>query len=777
MKSLHPIRSLLLTGLLLLLAAVGLLLFLNHAKFESTFEQRTRDRQAIVARDIAQTLEAQMALGLTLSDSPVVHQVLSRAQSTDPHVHAVVILDLRGQPVASVGTGAAGLWTRATQQLRYRPMGDVRQGQTSALALPLRNAFEAKEATLVLEYGLGDAQAHAKQAFRSLWSVASVATAVAAAVLLVLCRWLVVPVQGDPVRRNRRMTWLLAALLGVLQSVFAWSAYQTLRNLASEDAPVLTATLAQTALPTLQRALALGIPLNQLSGAQAWLGSVLNAGDEFSRLSVQDANGQVLYTAQATATTSATRVLTHTHPIQMHGQTVGQLVVDLNVNALSERTRQLVIEFVMVLLAAGLLIQEVLRALSVRTSTRDKELAQLRLPLFLFFLGSELPRSFLPVWSKELALSVQNTPPDAWFSPLVALVQQWQPEVLASLPLSVFLLAVAISSPLAGRYCAQHGSRRLFAVGIGIALAGHLLAFAAQSLPALIAARLLAGVAFGAVSMAAFDHIGQQGKGRAAGMALYLSAYVAAGISGAGLGALVADRMGFGQVFTMGMLACFLAWAHLAPSAGTSAQHKLAPPFWPSLTRLLRQPDMLRLMLLVALPLQLVQQGLLFYWAPLALASMGEKTSFAGMAMMAYFLAVLLLNTPVARYADQTGRHNHLVLAGMLISGGVALLGGLSFQPWTVALGIGFVGVAWALAFASQGAIAFELSERNPSNLSATVSIGIYRSVERLAAMLAPVLMAAGVVTFGYAETAVILGTFLVLCALSYATLSRRKMA
>ena len=82
---------------LLLVAACALLLALQHARLASTFESRSRDRQVIVARDLAQSVEAQLALGLELSDAPTVAQLLARARQQSPGVQAVAVLDTRAQ--------------------------------------------------------------------------------------------------------------------------------------------------------------------------------------------------------------------------------------------------------------------------------------------------------------------------------------------------------------------------------------------------------------------------------------------------------------------------------------------------------------------------------------------------------------------------------------------------------------------------------------------------------------------------------------------------------
>jgi len=653
------------------------------------------------------------------------------------------------------------------------------------VALGLSNAFGARAGTLVVHYDDSAARALAAQAFAGLWPMALAALAAGLTLLAAAGRWLAGADDETQAHRNHRITGVLSVMLVALQGLFAWNAYDAVSRLAREDAPRLAGALAQTVQPTLDRALGHGIALQDLQGVQDWLRTTLGAGPEFAGLRLTGPDGRELYRADAMARAPQQQVMEVAQPLVRDGQAVATLHVALNVDALGDRARQMAVEFVMVLLAGALLIHEVLRALpGARAQPPDgaADLQALRLPLFLFFLASELPRAFLPVWSQTLAAQAA-TPSGAQGGLLATWLQAVPAHWLTPLPVSLFLLSVALVSPFAGALCARHGARRLLALAMGCALAGHAVALAADSWVLLCLARVLAGVSFGAASVAAIDFIGRQQGARATGMAMYLAAYVAAGIAGAGAGAVLADRAGYPAVFALGMVLAVLAGLLVLrlPRQGAGAAATPAP--WRALKLLLGHGAFTRLVVLVSLPLQVVQQGLLFFWAPLALASLGEHASFTGLAMMGYFVAVLLCNGPFARRADRDASHARWIAAGLGTAGAAALLAGLGgltgavgegglawpgFAAHAVAAGMVLTGLAWAMAFAPQGAVALRISRGGLDGMAPAVAVGVYRTVERVAGVLAPLLVAALVALWGYAVAAAVLGGLLLASALAW---------
>lgn len=784
----------------LLAGAVGLLLILNYAKFASTFENRLQQRVGITGQDAARSLDAQMALGITLSDTPAQRGVLERARQSEPAIAAMAVISPRGKIVVSTGNGSEALWESARQQMPGPGGVSVaKAGERSALSVPLTNAYGVAAGTLAIEYRLEEARSNVRSAFDSLLRVAGIGLMVALVLFGLISAGLMGRSGTAQSGTVNRLSLVLTVLLLGLQGLIALDAYRSFQRIALQDAPTLATALARTVEPTLIRALEAGIPLDALNGTDAWLATAIESGLEFASIALLDGDQREI--GRASKSEVAPDVLRQeTRAISLDGRTVASLRIGLDPAALSERTRQLAIEFLVLLLVGALLIHEVLAALmgeararatesaDVSTTGGDIGLSALRFPLFLYFLGSELPRSFLPLWARDLANRPVHADDAGGFGGLLLGVAQGLPQSLqVSLPLSIFLLAVALSSPFAGAYCARHGARRLLVLGMGFALAGQLVSMFADTMPTLALARAVSGISFGCVSLAALDFIGRQGGGRAAGMAMYLAAYVAAGIAGSGLGALLYDRAGTLAVFGFGVGCSIVALYSLLYFPVQTPTSTQAPRLAASLGLLVRTPGFQKLILLASLPLQILQQGLLFYWVPLAVLSLGERTSFTGLAMMGYFAMVLLFNKPVAKLADRSGNYGRLLSIGLAIAGCAGLIGGVvsaggaggvsapvSLGAPAIFVSVVLIGIAWALAFPSQGAMALLVSRTELPGVDPAVSIGVYRTIERFGAMITPIVTAALIALLGLGGSALVLSAMLLVCSVAQFIFSKR---
>jgi hypothetical protein len=197
-------RKLLAACALLLVTATGLLLALQYARFASTFEARARDRQVILARDLAQAVEAHLALGLGLSDAPALARAMAVTRSQAPDARALGILDARGQVVlADVAPGVdsarlAPVWALAARRALASQAGQADGEGLATVALPLSGSFGERAGTLVLSHDEAPARRQTAQAFAALWPTAL--AALAAALALLVCTQPVVAAS----RVNRR---------------------------------------------------------------------------------------------------------------------------------------------------------------------------------------------------------------------------------------------------------------------------------------------------------------------------------------------------------------------------------------------------------------------------------------------------------------------------------------------------------------------------------------------------------------------------------------------
>ena len=763
---------------LLLVLAVAFLVFLNHAKFSTALAQREQQRQTLVAEDLSESLESHLALGLALENMPALRTLLDRRRAQDPRLHAVAVLDMQGQTLIVSGEDKPALWRAALR----RTDGHASEDNQAAIATPLQNSSGLDTAWLILDYDLSETRQQTAQAFSGLWPQALLVLGCALVALFTLLPRLAQHHADQPAHSVRQIGLLVISLLLAVQIVVSWSAYGAFSQVSRDDAPLLANTLANILVPPIERGLAHGMPLTQLRGVTEWLQPALAPNLEFAALTIQDNQGQDLFKVLPKDRAAVSAPINTPFPIKLKGAVVGTLVVGLDSRWLIERTQKRALEFATLLVIGMLLSMELLYGLKARLERNVEKFAltRLRLPLVLFFIGSELPRAFLPMWSRDLAHQVL---PQAWEgSPLARLLapafDMLPQAVRMTLPISLFLLAGALMSAVAGRYSTRHGPKGLFKLGLGLAVCGHALAWMSESLLSLSLARVFAGMSFGCVNVAAFAHIrnasGASGP-RGGGMALYLSAYVTAAICGAGLGSLLQEWAGTPAVFAFGLLCiglCAHTLRYLPQLHISSASAALKTGL---VLKLLCQRPFVRLLVLMGLPMQIVQQGLLFYWVPLALTAKGESTSAIGLMMMIYSGLVLLLNTPAAHWADRTGRHVWLVTLGLALAGLAAFLSGIFYTPIMIGIGMGLIGVAWAAIFPAQGVLVLNLGELQLLGVAPSEAIGLYRMVERVGSMLSPLLVALLIDKLDYAGAAKTLGVLLLLCTLVQGWVLRKE--
>jgi hypothetical protein len=99
---------------------------------------------------------------------------------------------------------------------------------------------------------------------------------------------------------------------------------------------------------------------------------------------------------------------------------------------------------------------------------------------------------------------------------------------------------------------------------------------------------------------------------------------------------------------------------------------------------------------------------------------------------------------------------------------------GLWLDAPAVAGAMALTGVAWAMAFAPQGAVALRLSVGLPG-VAPAVAVGVYRTIERVAGVTAPLLVAALIAGWGDAVAAGVLGVLLMACAAAWRVVSNQS--
>jgi MFS family permease len=533
-----------------------------------------------------------------------------------------------------------------------------------------------------------------------------------------------------------------------------WGIEDSLRPKLERQAAVLAGSVARL----VGTALGHGLTLNELRGVEAHLDDLRQRHPALAYIAVKDAQGVVRYASGVPEAGRGPEVPLPAGP--QADAPAGTVEVHVSAAYVQASLRESALDLLVVLVVVAVLVRELMQyvaqagpgavAASAAASAPPAEarLARLRVPLLLFMLSEELTRALVPGFARDLALQDPAGP-------------SVSPDLLAGLPIVVFMAVVALGQPVLAVWSERTGRRRALAWGValgGVGLAG---AATADGVAAFVAWRALAGLGWAMVFVAAqgtvVAHTPPSERTRA--FAGFVSAILVAGVCGPPLGGMLADHLGprWGFVLAAGVAGLALLAVRLLPAdprplpgaaVATALTHRALP-------RLLRHRGFALVTFGAALPAKLLLAGLCFYLVPLVLAAQGAPAAATGRAQMVYALALLAV-MPLATRAAESG-----VSSARLVGGGLALstLGGLALAAlaaagWppgssvaAIVAAMAVLGAGQGLSIAAQSALLTAWCADEADRHGTGALLGFYRLFERLGNASGP--LVAGVLVAG----------------------------
>jgi len=395
-------------------------------------------------------------------------------------------------------------------------------------------------------------------------------------------------------------------------------------------------------------------------------------------------------------------------------------------------------------------------------SAADGDLTQQRVILvrvlsFLFMFAEMLSRPFLPVYAASLSAAGTD---GVGASILPA-------GLLASLPITAFLLGVALSMPIAGRWSDRVGRRNSYIAGALLVTAGLAATGLIPVYHALVAARAATGIGYALMFMSCQGYVfdNTDNSNRAKGMALFVGSIMVAEICSPAVGGILADRIGYQQVFISGAAVALIA-ALLAGAVLDNRHAQTSGPAAPPLSRrttvlrLAHNRRFLALSILSGIPAKFLYSGFLIFLVPLLLTSLDCTKSEIGRYTMLYGLSCLALGPLFARLADRYNAYAALVAAGGLLTGAgmLPILQGASAD--LVMLGVATLGIGQAMSISAQLVLVARVTQAEAQDLGTGPIVGMFRLLERLGAAAGPVATGALVAHLGPQQAMAALGAF-----------------
>lgn len=764
------VRPVVALGLLMVLLIAGLA-GISQLKFASFLSDSIEGRLEVVATSAAQDFAAAVDLGLSLDEVANGQAILDRARKHDSAIEAVYVIDQEGAVLHAAGTAPNEIDSKTLESFdlaRTGVTGPVWGSESDEIIRSgslIQGSFSQPVGAIVVEYPKTEMNGQTRSmagrlVINGLAVVVGLCIAGAVGLWVFRSRLKVNPshrdgelapssasgVDPDPDSALERTSGRLGLSISLLLVVgVAFFGISIVREFNRELAPELerrAALIGETISDDIERAVDVGIPIDELVGVGEYLDVFLNEFAELDFLEIQGDQGLTLYAAGSAdggnPLSGKTDSIDYTFGVQNKSQAVGAVVVGVDGGWVQSRLDDLALDIVVILLVALVVAFELTRVLSTRiaaahdrvtadshrpVATGDR-VGDMRIVLFLFVVGEELNKSFLPLFIQ----SADN--PIAGLDPTVAI----------SLPIVAYLLTIAITSPVAGRLINRLGNRGLFAIGVVPAALSHLGMAYADDVVQIIALRSLTGVGYALVTIAAMEYILDHSStdARAKGISVFVAVIIGGTFAGTALGGIFADRLGFDAVFRISFGLVVVAGVLGLLTMKQPPVHDTNAPDSFTIRNavvLLKQRSLLLLMAGVTVPMNVLMAAFLWYLVPLTMASVGSSASAIARTLMVYYLIILMGGPLVAKLAERRASYRTLVGMGSVISGVALLLPAFSLSALSISVAVLFVGIGHAAVRGPQIALALDIANTELPGTGRGPVLAAMRSIERLGSL------------------------------------------
>ncbi len=769
----RPVLEVTLACLAVLLLAQALIGALSLSALNRLVVDTTADRVEVIARRVAGNIENGLRLGKPLEQYFGLRDALRDSVSGSRDLRGAAVLLADGQTLAMQGDlpdGAVAL-AKALEAGAPRDAGATRRASGAlmsvgdgavTLAAPLAGA-DGKVAGAVVLSVAKDADASRRLILDNLQVLLAVTLAVGLGLAAVF-KYLVPLTSLAAGGRARFVVPLLALMLA--QGVYAAYTISTFRSGWVEVTRNNVGLLAEGLQRDLNRVLGYGLTLDRLRGVDAPFSRLAATFPAVDQIELVDSTGRVLGRADARGPLDVSGLpavrpqaddLTLVLPLgqsrpdpRAHGDLVLRLSGDVIAAGVRSRALDAVTVVAVALVAAieMLLLLALLmnRAFAARAVLPDgtrvgpddaSEVGRIARPvMFGFLFAWALPLGFLPLYARSLSAGGLDLPAN----------------LLLALPISVEMGCGLLTSLLAGRLTDRKGWQVPVLAGLGVSCAGMLACAAASNLLMFSAARGLVGLGYGLTWMGLQGFIVTRSPAayRGRNMTGVIAGLFAGHLSGAAVGAMLMEQVGFRAVFGVGaaMLALPLAGVlvlmrpymesgrRLAGQAAARVQASLSDTL-----RLLCTRDFGLLLLGSVIPFSIAQVGLLSFALPLYLEAEGVAASSIGRVLMIYGLCVIYVGPLMGRVVDRSRIKKSWIVLGGLV-GSLGMLG-LYFNSGLLAAAAAVLLLALASCFAGASQSPYMLALPDVQRYGAAGATSVMRAADKLGQMAGPLVVGA----------------------------------
>ena len=825
-------RKLILCALLLLILALGFNAMLSLNSLEKLYVESIASQYSAIGRDLQRNLEKALQFGKNIRKFVGMNAILDETQRnilesiaedredsgfyyqlTEEDVSVSIVLP-DGQIIYSTDAALLGEPLPEEIQRNYdtpessaSAVGYAKYQHNYITSLPIRDRRDKWLATAVISFNEAQIQV-LLQAVRNRSITVIGSILLASVVLLLILLRVAVPTlhQGDFKTHEfpkMRIYALMFLVIGLAQVVFSVLNTNDFRTYYLEINKKKTVTLTNQLKEDIEFFLSKGLSINKLVRMDQMLGEIITSSPELNDITVLDKDGSPLYMAtkqgavdlQKTSEEEVRRVAASidiSEPeynvsvdlvtdnqvqgsISANMAKEGYISTNLSKEVIYSKLFEIALDSATILVISFLFFGELLilifqyieREISASPVTAT-QYQLMRPAIFLFLFGIDISLSFLPLHMETL------------YEPIWGLSK----DMVMGLPISSEMLFAGFTVFLAGFWTDKRGWQEPLFAGILFASGGALFSGFSRSALELIVARGIVGAGYGMIYLSAQAFIvGNTDESvRARGFSNLEAGLYAGTLCGSATGGMLAERIGFSNVFFAGAGIIFLSsffiffflrryFTRKSVRIEETDAAKQDKPTIGDFFRFIFDRNVFSVLLINCIPNAILLVGFVFYLSPIYLNRIGTSQSNIARALMVFGFSMVYLAPLIGISVDRSrDKKLYLTLNGFLA--GVGLLTFYFFQGFVATIIVIFMlSIANSIGYAAQAV--FILDTDVAKKLGAGKTMSIYRTTDKIGQVLGPLVIGAMIAAVGIEQGMVYAGLLYLFLSLLFILLAR----
>lgn len=550
-------------------------------------------------------------------------------------------------------------------------------------------------------------------------------------------------------------------------------------------------TLSNVSRNNLEYFIDIGLPVDRLKKAEAFLNDRLKNVPECKEMIVTDIKGRVLYRSDRILMDSILEPMSYLSkteevidlgttesriviPIRMEYERVGYIIAKFNKELIDDTVFDLTLDALTVIAVAIIFSFQLLLLFSLIFSEKKATISDgkgdevifkvIRLTSFIFFFAELIPLSYIPIFIKKLYEA--NPIQIAGFSP----------DTMISLPISAYMLGLSFAMFLTGFVSRKLPVRNIFFIFGGMLVTGALGSAFSQNIVHLIIFRFISGMGYGGCMMNGSNLVVRttNSSNRATGFGYWSAGYAAAIICAISIGGVIVARLGYrtGMMVSSAFAVLFIIFIALnikksvkEPELRDEEKFNIKEVFY-----IFKNRSLIANLLFSSIPFQLVYIGIYQYIFPLYMSNEGISQANIGR-ILTIFGLIYLFTPMISKIADKIRNDKLFIITGNFIIGIFLVFFAFSESFYMFITAILAIGLGTMIGDAVEES--YITSSKEAKEIGEAKLLSIYVTFEKISAIIVPIVTGLLITTLSYTKSIIVIGFIILGCVTLFSILGR----